>query len=126
MVEVIDCIFTLQAGGLDRLTLDSLYDNAMVKPTNQNGSYHMGQVSPNPFESAQYPQDPFYLSNNMAPPTNVQMAAMAQQQAFMMQQQQQLQLQLQLMGSTNPFANPYEGEGIPSTHPSHNPNTSLI
>ncbi|RWR91313.1 AP180 N-terminal ANTH domain-containing protein [Cinnamomum micranthum f. kanehirae] len=114
------------AGGLDRLTLDSLYDNAMVKPTNQNGSYHMGQVSPNPFESAQYPQDPFYLSNNMAPPTNVQMAAMAQQQAFMMQQQQQLQLQLQLMGSTNPFANPYEGEGIPSTHPSHNPNTSLI
>lgn len=81
----------------------------------------MGQVAPNPFGSPQYQQDPFYVSNNFAPPAKLQMAVIAQQQAFMMQQQQ-----LQPMGTTNPFANPYEVAGISSSYPSHDPNTSLI
>ncbi|KAF3792165.1 putative clathrin assembly protein [Nymphaea thermarum] len=37
------------AGGLDKLTLDSLYDDAMTRRASQNGNYHFGQVSPNPF-----------------------------------------------------------------------------
>ncbi|KAF8392968.1 hypothetical protein HHK36_021209 [Tetracentron sinense] len=104
------------AGGLDKLTLDSLYDDAMTQRTNQNGSYHNGQVAPNPFA-----QDPFYASNGVAPPTNVQMAAIAQQQqAFIMQQQQ-----MNSQDPNNPFGNPYMGQGAPS-YPPHNPYTGLI
>ncbi|XP_057969033.1 putative clathrin assembly protein At5g35200 [Malania oleifera] len=108
------------AGGLDKLTLDSLYDDAIARGSNQNGGYHMGQAS-NPYDVAT--QDPFYASNNIAPPTNVQMATMSQQQAFMMQQQQQQPAIGQ--DSTNPFGNPFVGAGGPS-HPPHNSYTGLI
>uniref|UniRef100_A0A0D6R2K1 ENTH domain-containing protein n=1 Tax=Araucaria cunninghamii TaxID=56994 RepID=A0A0D6R2K1_ARACU len=93
------------AGGLDKLTLDSLYEDAMRRQTSPAGSYHTGQVAPNPFETAPMMQpghDPFYASNNIAAPSGVQMASMAhQQQAFMAQQQ--------MMGQqvANPFGNPY-------------------
>ncbi|KAJ0989856.1 hypothetical protein J5N97_008212 [Dioscorea zingiberensis] len=109
------------AGGLDKLTLDSLYDNAISRRTNQNGSYHMGQVAPNPFETLQYSQDPFYASNSIAPPATVQLSAMAQQQALMMQQQQQPMGQ----ESSNPFGNPFAGAGIQS-YPNHNPYTGFM
>ncbi|KAK9275849.1 hypothetical protein L1049_023122 [Liquidambar formosana] len=116
------------AGGLDKLTLDSLYDDAMVR-INQNGSYHMGQVGPNPFEAVHCSQDPFYASSNIAPPTNVQMAAIAQQEeAFIMQQQQQQQQQQQsVVGQDpiNPFGNPFVGQAVPS-HPTHNTYSGLI
>lgn len=105
---------TLKAGGLDKLTLDSLYDDAIVR-SNQN-------VSSNPWEQPQManfmvPQtayDPFYASNNIAPPHSVQMAAMNHQQsAFMLQQQQQQQMMMmmnpQQQLSQNPFGNPYGG-----------------
>ncbi|OAY63065.1 putative clathrin assembly protein, partial [Ananas comosus] len=91
------------AGGLDKLTLDSLYDDAITRRSNPNGAYHVGQVASNPFEPVQYPQDPFFASNSIAPPGSVQMAAMAQQQALMMQQQQHSSGQ----DPTNPFGNPY-------------------
>lgn len=91
------------AGGLDKLTLDSLYEDAM---TRQVSSYHTGQVAPNPFEASPMMQpghDPFYASQKVAPPSAVQMASMAQhQQAFIAQQQ--------MMGQqvpANPFGNPY-------------------
>lgn len=108
------------AGGLDKLTLDSLYDSAMGR-TNPTGSYHMGQVAPNPFEAAQYSQDPFFASSSIAPPANVQMAAMAQQQALMMQGQQQTVGQ----DGTNPFGNPFGAAGGPS-YPTHNPYTGFM
>lgn len=92
-----------QAGGLDKLTLDSLYDDAITRRSNPNGAYHVGQVASNPFEPVQYPQDPFFASNSIAPPGSVQMAAMAQQQALMMQQQQHSTGH----DPTNPFGNPY-------------------
>ncbi|PPD94890.1 hypothetical protein GOBAR_DD08091 [Gossypium barbadense] len=60
------------AGGLDSLTLNSLYDEAAYRA--QHPAY--GAPAPNPFEA----QDPFAMSNNVAPPPAVQMAAMAQQQ----------------------------------------------
>ncbi|CAI9761040.1 unnamed protein product [Fraxinus pennsylvanica] len=40
---------TKLGGGLDRLTLDSLYDVALTK-TNPNGTNHIGMFSSNPFE----------------------------------------------------------------------------
>ncbi|KAA3483076.1 ENTH/ANTH/VHS superfamily protein [Gossypium australe] len=87
------------AGGLDSLTLNSLYDEAACRA--RHPAY--GTPAPNPFEV----QDPFAMSNNVAPPPVVQMAAMAQQQnnpfgayqpAYQQQQQQQL-----MMSPSNPF-----------------------
>ncbi|KAB2041662.1 hypothetical protein ES319_D02G163400v1 [Gossypium barbadense] len=89
------------AGGLDSLTLNSLYDEAAYRA--QHPAY--GAPAPNPFEA----QDPFAMSNNVAPPPAVQMAAMAQQQnnpfgayqpAYQQPQQQQQQL---MMSPSNPF-----------------------
>lgn len=105
-----------QAGGFDKLTLDSLYDDALQK-RGPNGavpnSYNMGMgaaAAPNPFQAPGMPQqhmDPFMASGQYAPTTNVQMAMMQQQQAMLMQQQQQ-----QMMGATpNPFGNPYAPPG---------------
>nr|KJB60910.1 hypothetical protein B456_009G330700 [Gossypium raimondii] len=61
------------AGGLDSLTLNSLYDEAAYRASQQPV---YGTAAPNPFEV----QDPFAVSNNIATPTVVQMAAMGQQQ----------------------------------------------
>ncbi|KAF9612981.1 hypothetical protein IFM89_004784 [Coptis chinensis] len=115
------------AGGLDKLTLDSLYEDAMARRTNQNGTYHTGQVAPNPFEITQYMHDPFYASNDVAPPSNVQLADMAQQQqAFMMQQQHQQQQQsVAGQNPTNPFGNPYDGQDVQAGQ-SQSPYTSFI
>uniref|UniRef100_A0A1D1Z4K3 Putative clathrin assembly protein At2g01600 n=1 Tax=Anthurium amnicola TaxID=1678845 RepID=A0A1D1Z4K3_9ARAE len=66
------------AGGLDKLTLNSLYDHAAYMP--QQPVY--GPPPPNPFVTA----DPFAVSHQVPAPAAVQMALMAQQQ-----QQQQMQ-----------------------------------
>ncbi|CAN6450155.1 unnamed protein product [Victoria cruziana] len=114
------------AGGLDKLTLDSLYDDAITRRASQNGKYHFGQVAPNPFEYGQSTYDPFHASTHIAPPTAVQMAALSyQQQVFIAQQQQ---LQQNMMGqqhSSNPFGNPY-GETSASSYQPHNPYTGLL
>ncbi|CAK9182374.1 unnamed protein product [Ilex paraguariensis] len=129
------------AGGFDKLLLDSLYEDDTARRqiqlanagynTGYSTGYEYGTTVPNPFDH----QDPFIMSNNIAPPTNVQMALMAQQhqhqhQQMMMQQQQQQQQQLQqnmmmmvphqysqqqmlsqqqmpYMGSSNPFGDPF-------------------
>ncbi|KAK4369953.1 hypothetical protein RND71_009428 [Anisodus tanguticus] len=125
------------AGGLDKLTLDSLYDDAM-RQTNQNVSYNPWE-QPAPTAAPMMHNvgyDPFYVSNMVAAPTNVQMAAMAnQQQAFMFQQQQQQMMMMtthQPQPNANPFANPYGananpyGPGMP-VQTAYNPyNTGLI
>ncbi|KAK3036985.1 hypothetical protein RJ639_030950 [Escallonia herrerae] len=112
------------AGGLDRLTLDSLYDNALTR-TNQNGTYQMGEVASTPFEAVHYTHDPFNASSNVAPPIGVQMAAMeSQQEAFLIQQQQQ-----PVVGHdpTNPFGNPFLEHGVsPPPAQSENPYPGLI
>ncbi|KAF5175221.1 Clathrin coat assembly protein [Thalictrum thalictroides] len=114
------------AGGLDKLALDSLYEDAMARRTNQNGTYHTGQVGPNPFETDQYRQDPFSASSNIAPPTNVQMAVMTQQQqAFMTEQQHQKQRPVVSQNPTNPFGDQYDGQDV-STGQSQNIYTGLI
>lgn len=101
------------AGGLDLLTLDSLYDDA-IRRSNQNVSYNPWEQVPmsNPMMS-QTAHDPFYASNTVAAPPSVQMAAMAHQNpAFMFQQQQQIMM----MGPQqpgNPFGNQYGTSGHP-------------
>jgi len=111
----------LQAGGLDLLTLDSLYNEAHLR-AQQNASYNPWETNPASGPVMQQPMyDPFYASNPIAAARSVQMAAMEQQQhAFMLQQQQQQQQQQQMMmmtaqqqqqASSNPFANPYMHAG---------------
>ncbi|XP_027341768.1 putative clathrin assembly protein At2g01600 [Abrus precatorius] len=107
------------AGGLDSLTLNSLYDEAAYRAAQQPV---YGAPAPNPFEV----QDPFALSNSVPPPPAVQMAAMQQQanpfgpfQPFEPQQQQQHML----MNPANPFGDAGYGAfpGNPASHPQNNP-----
>ncbi|KAE8821328.1 putative clathrin assembly protein [Hordeum vulgare] len=79
-----------QGGGFDKLTLDSLYDDGTYRQMQQQLPY--GSVPHNPFMAS----DPFAVSNQIASPPSVQMAAMAQQP-------QQMQ--------PNPFG--------PPSHPQH-------
>ncbi|GLT97926.1 hypothetical protein SLE2022_154680 [Rubroshorea leprosula] len=89
------------AGGLDTLTLNSLYDDAAYRAARQPV---YGAPAPNPFEV----HDPFAMSNSIAPPTAVQMASMVQQQTnpfgpYQPAYQQPLQQQHLMMSPTNPF-----------------------
>ncbi|KAF8400602.1 hypothetical protein HHK36_013901 [Tetracentron sinense] len=106
--------FAYVGGGLDKLTLDSLYDDALRR-TNQNVSYNPWEPVPMAGPMMQQAvHDPFLASNAVAAPPSVQMAAMAnQQQAFMLQQQQLMMmgLQQQQQQPPNPFDNPY-GSGV--------------
>ncbi|KAF8407616.1 hypothetical protein HHK36_006749 [Tetracentron sinense] len=122
-------------GGLDALTLNSLYDEAAYRAARQPV---YGAPAPNPFEI----QDPFAVSNNIAPSPAVQMAAMAQQQSnpfaqyqpnyhhHQQQQQQQQQQQHLIMGASNPFGDMGFGAFpvTPVPHPQTNPfgNTGLL
>lgn len=113
------------AGGLDLLTLDSLYADANRRAS-QPASYNPWEAAPaGPMMPAMH--DPFYASNGYAAPHAVQMAAMAQQQqAFMLQQQQQMMMtmgpapaavhpmQMQMpvqQNPANPFGNPFAPAG---------------
>lgn len=107
------------AGGLDSLTLNSLYDEAAYRA--QQPAY--GAAAPNPFDV----QDIFAMSNGVAPPPSVQMAAMAQQQTnpfgpFQPTYQQLPQQQHLMMNPSNPFGD--TGFGAfpvnPVTHPQAN------
>lgn len=116
------------AGGLDLLTLDSLYNEAHRR-AQQNASYNPWETNPasGPVMQQQM-YDPFYASNHpVTAARNVQMAAMEQQQqqqhAFMLQQQQQqmmvmmmAQQQQQQQASSNPFADPYTAAAAAHTY----------
>ncbi|KAK4423428.1 putative clathrin assembly protein [Sesamum alatum] len=116
------------AGGLDSLTLNSLYDEGAYRASQQPV---YGAPAPNPFEVS----DPFALSNNFPPPT-VQMAAMTPPQnnpfgpfqpTYPLPQQQPHSL----MSPQNPFGDAGFGAfpGAPAAHPqTSNPfgSTSLL
>ncbi|KAK8962163.1 putative clathrin assembly protein [Platanthera guangdongensis] len=135
------------AGGFDKLLLDSLYEDASRRQQIAGGTY-TGSLASNQFES----RDPFLISSNIAPPPNVQIAAMAQQQQYYQQQQlyyqqhqtsqyytQQQQQQQQMMmvpygqqtqnlpqqvGLANPFGDLY-GAPYSQGAPAHG-NTNLL
>ncbi|XP_042491341.1 putative clathrin assembly protein At5g35200 isoform X2 [Macadamia integrifolia] len=95
------------AGGLDKLTLDSLYDDALRRNT-QNVSYNPWEPVPMGSPMMQQPaRDPFLASNTVAAPPSVQMAAMTQQQQAFMLQQQMMMMGPQQQPPLNPFGNPY-------------------
>ncbi|XP_062232051.1 putative clathrin assembly protein At2g01600 [Phragmites australis] len=111
-------------GGFDKLILDSLYDEGAYRQRQQQ--QFNGSAAPNPFMTT----DPFAMSNQVAPPPSVQMAAMSQQhqQIPTMMQPNPFgpPMQPQLMGmgpATNPFldtgfgAFPVANNG----HQQHNP-----
>ncbi|KAF5742013.1 hypothetical protein HS088_TW09G00052 [Tripterygium wilfordii] len=121
------------AGGLDKLTLDSLYDDAIRRTNQHTTSYSPWEPAPMAgLPMQQTAHDPFYASNTVAAPPSVQMAMMSnQQQGFMMQQQSQMMMmgpQQQL--PVNPFGNPYgpgmypHGAGMPVQ--AYNPYTGLM
>ncbi|KAG0539035.1 hypothetical protein BDA96_03G288100 [Sorghum bicolor] len=78
-------------GGFDKLTLDSLYDDGTYRQMQQQQLY--GSAPPNPFMAS----DPFAVSNQVAPPPSVQMAAMAPQPQH-----------LPMMIEANPFGPPQQ------------------
>ncbi|XP_062110146.1 putative clathrin assembly protein At2g01600 [Humulus lupulus] len=119
-------------GGLDSLTLNSLYDEGAYRASQQPV---YGAPAPNPFET----HDPFAMSNAIAAPHSVQMATMAQhhqpnpfghyQPTYQAQPQHQQQPQPQpphqqnlLMGPSNPFGDAGFGAfpANPVSHPQNN------
>ncbi|XP_037459803.1 putative clathrin assembly protein At5g57200 isoform X1 [Triticum dicoccoides] len=127
----------VQAGGFDKLLLDSLYEDDVRRQQIASVTYN-GGVTVNPFD----PNDPFAMSNSFAPPSNVQFAMMGQQQYYQAQQhgyfqvQQQQQHQMVAMppqtyqqqqaqyavnaGLSNPFGDPFSALVTTANPPKQN------
>ncbi|KAF9677440.1 hypothetical protein SADUNF_Sadunf08G0107900 [Salix dunnii] len=108
------------AGGLDSLTLNSLYDEGAYRAARQPV---YGAPAPNPFEV----QDPFALSNSIAAPPSVQMEAMTQQQhnpfgPYQPTYPQPQHQQHMMMNHANPFGD--TGFGAFPAHPMAHPQTN--
>ncbi|CAL0320313.1 unnamed protein product [Lupinus luteus] len=131
-------------GGFDKLLLDSLYedDTARRQLQLQNAGYGHGgiPIQNNPFDQYNH-HDPFAVSNNIAPPPNVQMALMSHQQMMFQQQQQQNPMMfqqqqqqhtqyhpqyMQMMGTYNPFGDPLPVPSYPNSTMPQQGNYSLI
>ncbi|KAL0426659.1 UNVERIFIED_CONTAM: putative clathrin assembly protein [Sesamum latifolium] len=92
---------TKMAGGFDKSLLDSLYEDDVSRRQLQlhASGYNAGHGFETTGTNSFHQRDPFSMSNNIAPPMNVQMATtMSQQQHWTMQQQmlvhqQQMQMQ---------------------------------
>lgn len=104
------------------LLLDSLYEDADNRRQQNIAGYGGTSSTSNPFAV----EDPFSMSNGIAPPTNVQMAMMAQQQNNMISTYNYSPYYNQphpamTMGTTNPFGDPFAGysQNVP-TQGSHN------
>ncbi|KAL2338681.1 hypothetical protein Fmac_013127 [Flemingia macrophylla] len=104
----------VEAGGFDKLLLDSLYEdeNARRQLQLRNAGYGYGEMNIHNHFEHHNQQDPFATSNNITPPPNVQMAFMAQQQQQMMFQQHQQQMMFQQQQQYNIMV-PYQ---YPQTH----------
>uniref|UniRef100_A0A7N0ZYJ9 ENTH domain-containing protein n=1 Tax=Kalanchoe fedtschenkoi TaxID=63787 RepID=A0A7N0ZYJ9_KALFE len=125
------------AGGLDLLTLDSLYEEGNRR-NNQNVSYNPWeqQASTATMMQQQPAYDPFFASSAIAAPHSVQMAAMTnQQQAFMYQQQMMMMPQQPYQQPfQQPAGNPFTATNThqPATYgpgmhaQAYNPYTGLI
>ncbi|KAL9352622.1 hypothetical protein Peur_055302 [Populus x canadensis] len=113
------------AGGMDSLTLDSLYHEGAYRAAQQPV---YGAPAPNPFEV----QDPFALSNSIAAPPSVQMAAMAQQPHNPFSPYQppypQPQQQHVMTSHANPFGDTTGFGAFPAHPETNNPfgSTSLL
>ncbi|CAL5382020.1 unnamed protein product [Camellia sinensis] len=118
--------------GLDKLILESLYDDTLARArirtsTNNDENYYhqMALQVDSPLEVVPYTrhQDTFYASNNIAPPTGMQMEAMPQ---HLHQHQHQQHPMMIGHDPTNPFGNPFLDQAAASSSPSQNPFSALI
>ncbi|XP_062217266.1 putative clathrin assembly protein At5g57200 [Phragmites australis] len=101
------------AGGFDKLLLDSLYEDEARRQQIASMTYTGSLGAANPFDT----KDPFAMSSSFAPPSNVQLAMLSQQQYYQAQQNQQYfqpqQHQQQHQYSappsvpSNPFGDPF-------------------
>lgn len=97
---------TKLAGGLDKLMLDSLYNEA-IRRANQPATYNPWEMNPAPMMQ-QPTHNPFYGPTGGVPPPSMPMASMVnQQQAFMLQPQTMMMAPQQMPQSMNPFGNAY-------------------
>ncbi|XP_011077728.1 putative clathrin assembly protein At5g57200 [Sesamum indicum] len=89
---------TKMAGGFDKSLLDSLYEDDVSRRQLQlhASGYSAGLGFETTGTISFHQPDPFSMSNNFAPPTNVQMSTMMPQQQQMMMQQQMLVHQQQM------------------------------
>ncbi|RLN11995.1 hypothetical protein C2845_PM09G23100 [Panicum miliaceum] len=95
------------AGGFDKLLLDSLYEDA-------------GRRQQLAAMDASQQNDPFAMSVGVAPPTGVQMSAMARQQQAMFGTPQQLQPPYGSAASQfNPFVDAYSASALASSQGTH-------
>ncbi|XP_066376288.1 putative clathrin assembly protein At5g57200 isoform X3 [Miscanthus floridulus] len=131
------------AGGFDKLLLDSLYEDEARRQQIASVTY-TGSLAANPFD----PNDPFAMSNSFAPPSNVQLAMMAEQQQYYQAQQQQyyqVQQQQQMVmlppqtyqqqsqysapsnqsGLSNPFGDPFSSL-VTMANPPKQSNSNLV
>ncbi|XP_066370422.1 putative clathrin assembly protein At5g57200 isoform X4 [Miscanthus floridulus] len=131
------------AGGFDKLLLDSLYEDEARRQQIASVTY-TGSLAANPFD----PNDPFVMSNSFAPPSNVQLAMMAEQQQYYQAQQQQyyqVQQQQQMVmlppqtyqqqsqysapssqpGLSNPFGDPFSSL-VTMANPPTQSNSNLV
>jgi hypothetical protein len=69
------------------LLLDSLYEDEARRQQIASATYNGSFGQANPFET----NDPFAISNSFAPPSNVQLAMVTQQQNYFQAQQHQQQ-----------------------------------
>ncbi|KAF6163508.1 hypothetical protein GIB67_002513 [Kingdonia uniflora] len=102
-------------GGMDTMLLNSLYDEAAYR-TSQQQVYGGAQVH-NPF------QDPFAMSTNIAPPISIQMQAMAQQQVHPFGPQYHNQPNY-LQQQSNPFGDSGFGPSFTANYTPHPQNSN--
>ncbi|XP_058068154.1 putative clathrin assembly protein At5g57200 isoform X2 [Magnolia sinica] len=121
------------AGGFNMLLLDSLYEDEQAR-RQMNVGYGVS-ANTNLFDSrASFdPRDPFYMSNSVASPPNMQMAMMAQQQQQYYQQhmvpyqpqpyqhQQQYQTQYQQQYQTQHYSPHPQSQMAPAPNPFGDP-----
>jgi len=123
--------------------LDSLYEDEARRQQIASVTY-TGSLAANPFD----PNDPFVMSNSFAPPSNVQLAMMAEQQQYYQAQQQQyyqVQQQQQMVmlppqtyqqqsqysapssqpGLSNPFGDPFSSL-VTMANPPKQSNSNLV
>jgi len=122
--------------------LDSLYEDEARRQQIASVTY-TGSLAANPFD----PNDPFAMSNSFAPPSNVQLAMMAEQQQYYQAQQQYYQVQQQQQmvmllpqtyqqqsqysapsnqsGLSNPFGDPFSSL-VTMANPPKQSNSNLV
>ncbi|TVT99438.1 hypothetical protein EJB05_55189 [Eragrostis curvula] len=126
------------AGGFDKLLLDSLYEDEARRQQIASVTYTGSLGAANPFETS----DPFAMSSSFAPPSNVQLAMMAQQHQYFQPQQQYSQVQQQQLttvqqpnlyhyqqqqyyASSNPFGDPFS-DLVAMAAPKKQGNSSIL